>query len=115
MIDFACKRFQIEEVIKCGLGLTKADLKLLRYMLENGDEWFTTDELSKHLKLSLSTIQRSVKKLHERKVILRSQENLDNGGYIFLYKVKTKKSLRELMMDIVHNWVKTVDAELKKW
>ncbi|MEA3430904.1 MAG: helix-turn-helix domain-containing protein [Nanoarchaeota archaeon] len=115
MIDFACKRFQLTEVIKCGLGLTKADFKLVYYMLDHADEWLTTDDLSESLELSLSTVQRSVKKLYEKSVVLRSQENLDNGGYIFLYKIKPKPALRDLIMKIVHNWVKTVDTELKKW
>lgn len=115
MIDFACKTFSLNEVIKCGLGLTKADIKLMHHMLEESDEWFTTDELAKDLNLNLSTIQRSVKKLYEKQVLLRSQSNLSNGGYIFNYRIKAKPALRDLIMAVVHNWVKTVDNELKRW
>ncbi|MBT7902801.1 MarR family transcriptional regulator [Candidatus Woesearchaeota archaeon] len=115
MIDFACKQFKLEEVIKCGLGLSKADYKLLEFLLQQYDEWFTTDDLAKRMKLNLSTIQRSVKKLSEKQVIKRSQNNLDGGGYMYVYQIKDKDQIRELMMNIVTAWVKRVDDELKKW
>ena len=115
MIDFACKRFSLDEVIKCGLGLTKADFKLMKFYLDNMGEWFTTHGLADELKLNLTTIQRSVKRLYEKGVLLRSQENLDSGGYVFLYKIKLKPALKDLMMKIVNNWVKTVEGELNKW
>ncbi|MBW3004198.1 HTH domain-containing protein [Candidatus Woesearchaeota archaeon] len=114
MIDFACKRFQLRDVIKCALGLSKADLRLMQFLMES-DEWHTTDVLAKKLNLNLSTIQRGVKKLYEKKVLLRSQTNLDQGGYVFNYKIKPKPALRDLIMDIVNNWVKTLGTELNTW
>jgi len=114
MIDFACKTFKLDEVIKCGLGLSKADIKLMKFLLSDED-WVTTSDLSKKLSLNLTTIQRSVKKLYEKGVVLRSQENLDSGGYIFLYKIKPKAALKDLIMGIVKNWVRTVEKEFEKW
>ncbi|MCF7901701.1 MarR family transcriptional regulator [Candidatus Woesearchaeota archaeon] len=115
MIDFACKRFDINEIIKCSLGLTKADYKIMNHFLIKENEWTTTTHLAKELKLNLSTIQRCVKTLHEKEIIHRAQENLSGGGYTYIYKIKDKKELRTKIKTIVDHWVKTVDNALNKW
>ncbi len=115
MLDFACKRFSLDEVIRCGLALTKSECKLLRFMMGNSTDWYTTEELSKKLNLNLSTIQRSVKNLHAKNVIERSQNNLDSGGYVFLYKIRKKKELREMLIEIVRTWSQRVESELENW
>lgn len=115
MIDFACKQFKLDEVIKCGLGLAKADYKLLEYLMKHTTDWYTTEQLAKTMNLNLSTIQRSVKKLYERDILQRNQQNLDNGGYIFIYKIKDKSHIKKRLMEIVQNWVKKVDLELNHW
>ena len=115
MIDFACKRFNLDEIFKCGLGLTKADSKVMNFLVKNSIESFTTEEISEQLGLNLTTIQRAVKKLHEKEIIERKQENLSGGGYKFRYEIRSKKEIRTVMMNIVHNWVKTVEKELGGW
>lgn len=114
MIDFACKTFSIEEVIKCSLGLTKADYKLLNFFIKNPEKQFTTNELAELLELDLSTIQRSVKKLREKEVIARGQTNLDGGGYQFFYELCNKKKVVRIITNIIENWVSTVKEELGK-
>lgn len=115
MIDFACQEFDLDEVIKCSLGLTKADYKLMLHFLNSRDDWTTTTELSKKLRLTLSTIQRCVKSLHEKNILDRRQENLDGGGYTFIYKLKNKQELKSRVSDTIHSWVKKFDKELDKW
>ena len=41
MIDFACKRFEIDKIIKCGLNLSKADFKVMKELLTK-DDYVTT-------------------------------------------------------------------------
>ena len=115
MIDFACQQFDLNEIVKCSLGLTKADFRMLGYFLNEDENWFTTHELAKSLKLNLSTIQRCVKSLHEKDVLERAQENLNGGGYTFIYKIKNRTELRKKIKYIIHKWVKKVDVELEKW
>ncbi|WP_370574241.1 MarR family transcriptional regulator [Methanomethylovorans sp.] len=115
MIDFACKEFKIEDVIKCGLNLTKADLEVLRHFLQFGQDWLNTEHIAESLELNLSTVQRSVKKLYERNILIRSQNNMDGGGYFFVYRIRSKKEIRELIMQVVNSWVNRVDAELQAW
>jgi predicted transcriptional regulator len=84
MIDFACKQFVVDDIVKCSLGLAKADLRVLKH-LATVRERLSTDAISSDLRLDLSTVQRAVKKLHEQEVVIRFQENLSGGGYVFYY------------------------------
>lgn len=114
MIDFACKRFKLDEVIKCGLSLTKAEYRLFEYFVKHHSE-FTTEQLAENIELDLTTVQRAVKKLFEEDVLQRNQQNLEGGGYVYVYSVKPKPELRRILMKIINNWVKTVDAALQNW
>ena len=115
MIDFACKQFSIDEIIKCGLGLSKADFVIMNFLIQHNELNFTTTEVSIKLGLNLTTVQRSVKKLYEREVVVRTQQNLDNGGYVYFYRIKDKSQLRSLIKDIIDGWVVKFHNELKKW
>ncbi|MFZ2498292.1 MAG: MarR family transcriptional regulator [Methanosarcina sp.] len=115
MIDFACKEFRVEDVIKCALNLTKADLKVMKYFLNETEQWVDTDSLSKVLKLDISTIQRSVKKLHEKEILQRSQQNLDGGGYVFRYKIHSRAKIKNIIMTVVNSWADRLGQELEKW
>jgi len=115
MVNFACKQFEIEAIIKCGLGLTKADCKVIQFLLKNNAEWFTSETIAKKLNFNLTTIQRSLKRLTERDITIRSQNNLDHGGYIYLYQAKGKKEIRKTIMDIINSWTKKVEKELEEW
>jgi len=115
MIDFACKRFDINNIIKCGLGLTRAELKVMQYFLRHMDFEFTTDALSRKTKLDLTTIQKAVKKLTEKKIISRSQKNLDTGGYVFFYKCNSKQSIRDVLKKIIRNWSENVEMHIDSW
>lgn len=115
MIDFACKEFKTEDVIKCALNLTKADLKVMKYFLNEKEKWVDTDSLSKVLKLDISTIQRSVKKLYEKDILQRSQQNLDGGGYVFKYKINSRAKIKNIIMTVVNSWAERLGQELEKW
>lgn len=114
MIDFACKKFDIEEVVKCSLGLSKSEFRLLNFLIEN-DKQFTTDELSKKLNLDKSTIQRSVKKLHQKNLVSRGQINQSIGGYLFLYRIKEKEKIRKIVLDTIEAWVQTFRDKISNW
>lgn len=114
-MDFACKEFKVEDVIKCALNLTKADLNVMKYFLNEPEKWVDTDVLSKSLKLDISTVQRSVKKLHEKGIVQRSQQNLDGGGYVFIYKIHSKKQIKNVILEIVQSWADRLGQELEQW
>jgi len=114
-IDFACKGFEIEEVVKCSLSLTKSDYALLKFLIKHFSKDFSTEELSKELSFEKSTIQRAVKKLHGKNLLFRRQMNSSKGGYLFFYRIKDKKELRKRILDIVEGWYRLFRIELEKW
>lgn len=114
MIDFACRRFSLEEVIRCGLSLTKADFRILSLFMKEKKS-LTSGEIEKSLGLERSTVQRALKKLYEKQILMRSQLNLPSGGYNFYYSVKSKKEIKSLVSSIVGKWVKRVESELGDW
>ena len=114
MIDFACKKFDLEEVVKCSLGLSKSEFKLLKFLIENNEQ-FTTEQLSSKLKLDKSTIQRGVKKLHSKNLVVRGQINQSIGGYLFLYRIKDKNKIREIISNTVDSWVDVFHEKISKW
>ncbi|MBM3247066.1 MarR family transcriptional regulator [Candidatus Pacearchaeota archaeon] len=113
MIDFACKRFEIEEIIRCGFGLSKADYNILVTLMRRGSG-LTTKELAHELKLDLSTTQRSVKKLFEKDIISRSQFNLPSG-YLYKYSIKDKDAIKDKIMVIIRGWVSGVETSVRNW
>jgi len=114
MIDFACKRFEIDKIIKCGLNLSKADFKVMKELLTK-DDYVTTEELVEKLGFNISTVQRAVKKLTEKKLVIRSQENLSGGGYKFLYKVRERQEVRKILIALVRKWSDKVEETLVDW
>ncbi len=114
MIDFACKQFNIEEIIKCSLGLTKAEFDIFTFMLEHSVEHDAlTISQKKHL--DLSTVQRTLKKLVDKGVVGRRQLNLEQGGYVYVYTIKNKKAIREKIHLLLVDWSSKVEKELHSW
>lgn len=114
MIDFACKQFKLDEIIKCGLGLSKADYTIFTYLIEH-DEWFTTTSLAEKLNLDTSTVQRSIKKLHEKEVVQRIQNNRQSGGYVFVYKAQGKAKIRIILTNIINSWAEKTTQAIQNW
>lgn len=115
MTDFACKEFKVEDVIKCALNLTKSNLTVMKYFLSENENWVDTESLSKTFNLDIATIQRSVKKLHEKEIWQRSQQNLDGGGYIYRYKINSRAEVKNIVMNVVSSWAERVGQKLEKW
>ena len=114
MIDFACKKFDIEEVVKCSLGLSKSEFRLLKFLIRN-EKQFMTDELSEKLGLDKSTIQRGIKRLHQKGLVKRGQINQSRGGYVFHYIIKDKSKIRDIIINIIEGWSDGVKKEILNW
>ncbi len=117
MIDFACKQFNINDIIKCGLGLTKAEFKVMLFFLQPHDssKSFTTQDISTALNLNLTTVQKSVKKLTGISILSRRQKNLASGGYIYTYRANSRDNVRNIMKDRIHNWSLKVEKKIDEW
>lgn len=112
LIDFACKQFSLQEVIKCSLGLTPSEQAVLQKLIDS--DWERTDQIADALSLDLSTVQRAVKKLHERGVAARRQENHDQGGYAFVYSAD-RATVKKVVQQTITTWTSTVGKEIDAW
>ncbi len=115
MIDFACKKLDLNEVIMCSLNLTKREFQIVEYLIEHSNKEFTPLQIAKRFKIGLSTSQRAFKKMYEEKLLNRKQKNLEKGGYVFVYSIREKRILKQKILDIINNWVKNVEEGIKRW
>jgi predicted transcriptional regulator len=114
MIDFACKQFDLKQIIKCGLGLTKSDFVVMEYFLSHRREC-RTSSISENLNLNLTTVQKAVKKLFDKGVIIRHQKNLGGGGYVYTYECNSKFEIRRIVKSVIRKWSERVEEEIDKW
>ena len=115
MIDFACRQFNLDDIIKCGLGLTKTEFKIMQYFLKDTSKVCITGTIAKKMGLNLTTVQKAVKKLSEKKMIIRHQKNLDNGGYVYTYECNAKANIRKILKEIIRNWSDKVEKNIDRW
>ena len=115
MIDFACKKFDLKEVIRCSLNLTKTEFKIIEYLMKNPNKEFAAQEIAQIFKIGLSTSQKAINEINKKELLKRSQKNLRKGGYIFVYSIKRKQILKQKILEIIHNWTGKVEIEIQKW
>lgn len=114
-MEFACKNFDLDRIIRCGLSLTKADFRILEFLMKNPKKKIDTNLLSRELNLDLSTVQRALKKMYEQQLVKRSQINLPSGGYSFVYYVCDKKEVKGKVKRIIKEWTDKFDLEINRW
>ncbi|MFA6462195.1 MAG: helix-turn-helix domain-containing protein [Candidatus Woesearchaeota archaeon] len=113
-LNFICRIITLEQILHCSFSLNKTEILVLKHLLYSKEEE-TIEEIIKHVKKDRTTIQRSVKKLHEKDLIKRRQLNLEKGGYVFIYSSKPKQELKDKVKKIFHGFEDMVDAEIQKW
>jgi predicted transcriptional regulator len=114
MINFACKRFDLMEVIRCSFGIKKTEFEIVLYMLKSPDKGFTAKEISRFFKIGLSTAQKAISNLNKKGLIKRMQKNLDKGGYIFVYSIKEKSLLKQKIREAMSGLIREIENEVNK-
>mgnify|MGYP006286493537 CR=1 FL=1 len=115
MIDFGCRQFDMDELMKCGLGLTKAEFKVFKHFIEDASRECDARSVADELGLNLTTVQKAVKKLSLKGIVIRRQKNLEKGSYIFVYEASPKDRIREIIKEIVRNWSLNVEKKMDEW
>lgn len=110
-IDFACKSFDLNEIVRCSLSISRNDARLLSRM----DAPMSTHVAAELLDVDLTTAQRSLKRLSDEGLVRKRQVNLERGGYEYTYERIPMESLRELVLSRIHTWVGKVEDELAHW
>ncbi len=113
-MEFACKQIDLDEVVKCSLGLTRAEYRVFKkYMALKKQVTLAT--LSQKTGLDRTTVQKASLKLVERGLLSRSQHNRTRGGYEFLYSIVDRTEIRSKVRNIVRSWWEAVDNNLQYW
>lgn len=113
-INFACKVFPIEKILRCAFGLSQTETEILRYLV-NTQEEVEVETISREIGKDKTTVQRNVKTLAEKGVINRRQINLKQGGYVFVYSGKSKTFLKEKIYQSFDNFKETLAKEIQRW
>jgi predicted transcriptional regulator len=95
--------------------MSKSDYNLFEFFMKNVEDDFDTEELAKKTGFHITTVQRTVKKMHEKGLLSRKQKNLGGGGYIFVYQLQDKKRIRQIVISTVQLWTKRVEEEVNHW
>ncbi|MFT4250422.1 MAG: MarR family transcriptional regulator [Candidatus Woesearchaeota archaeon] len=112
-MDFACIDIDVKQVLKCTFGLTKAGCAVLASF--RGDEWLVSEEVASRCGYDLATVQRSLKHLSERGVLIRRQQNRPSGGYEFAYTLVSKKEFSSLVNKTLDSWLLEAKKEVSSW
>jgi predicted transcriptional regulator len=112
-MEFACRQIDVKDIIACSLGLKKSEYKVFELMLHSNH--VTLKELSKKLNLDRTTLQKVLKHFVNNDLVERYQENLDNGGYVFVYKIKDKNVLKKRIHLAIDKWHETARSAIEKW
>jgi predicted transcriptional regulator len=113
-LNFACRTITLEQILKCSFNLNKTEIKILKILLDDKEEK-SIDDLKKVVKKDRTTIQRALKRLHERSLIKRRQINLQKGGYTFVYSPNPKSDLKSKINEIFESFRNTVNKEISRW
>lgn len=113
-INFACKKIPIEQIIKCAFNINTTDYLILKLLLNSKTE-LNTQHIKKKIYKDRTTIQKSIKNLLNLKLITRRQLNLSSGGFEYIYQIKDKKEIKELIYKNFKSWEKIILKTLENW
>ncbi len=112
-ISFACKRFSLDQVLKCSFGLTRAEYAVLKALLRRGES--SADVLAKILGKDRTTVQRALASLVKKQVVKRRQYNLSRGGYQYYYRPERHDLLKERVEEQFRSFSRMVWREIEQW
>jgi predicted transcriptional regulator len=113
-LNFACKTFSMDEILKCSFNITSTELKILKIILKEDKEYYVKD-ISKKLNKDRSTIQRALNNLIKENLIKKQQKNITTGGYIYIYKQTPKQIIKKRMSNNLENFKTIVLSQIDKW
>ncbi len=112
-INFACKRFPIEQVLRCSFGLSGPEFRILKVLMAKGER--SVEEVAETLGKDRTTIQRSMKSLVAKGLVRRRQYNLDSGGYQYHYLPQEKERVKARIQEHFARFSRMVKEEIEGW
>ena len=113
MINFACKLIPFEDIIRCAFGITKTEYNIFEFLTKKQD--ITVEDMTEELKKDRTTIQKAVKSLVDKGIVIRRQRNIDMGGYQYIYSLKDKQELKKQIKEIIKSWIISAINKVENW
>ncbi|MCD6590040.1 MarR family transcriptional regulator [Candidatus Woesearchaeota archaeon] len=113
MISFACKPISLEDVFTCSFGISKQAYRLLMEIAKYKE--VTVKELARKTRKDRTTIQKLLRELLEKNLVVRRQVNLDKGGYRYYYSIRNKEELKRKIKMLIHEWTRSAELLIDKW
>lgn len=114
MITFACQDIEFSDLLRCSFELNKTEYNVMMFLLKT-EKAHTAANIGKMMRLDRTTVQKAIKCLTEKELVIRLQDNLKKGGYTFFYKIKDKESIKSRMAKLVNDWHDAVIKEINHW
>lgn len=114
MVEFACKRLELRELIKCCFSMNKTEYSIFSFLLDQS-EGLCTSVIAEMMGKDRTTIQKSIKVMFQKNIVTKHQINLKKGGYIFVYAIREKDELKKRMHGITNEWFNSVTKSIDSW
>ncbi len=112
-ITFACKKILKGDLIRCSFQINKTSYNTLMVLTGEKNK-LRVEDITKKIGLERSGVQKAVKELLKKGLIKRSQRNLLNGGYVYVYSAIDKKEIKKRVRDLLYEWYKSADMEIER-
>jgi predicted transcriptional regulator len=112
-LNFGCKRFPIDQVLRCSFGLTAPEFAILKTLLSKGE--LSVEEVATLLGKDRTTIQRAMKSIVAKGLVKRRQYNLDTGGYQYHYLPEDKEQIKQRIQSHFQKFTEMVRDEIEHW
>lgn len=109
MIDFACKRITKEDVLRCSFNLNKTEYTVLLFLLKKSG---SIKQISQETNLDRTTIQKALKQLLEKQIIIRKRDT--GKGASYFYCLKNKPEFKKEIHSRLNLWYNSVKKEIAR-
>ncbi len=103
-IQFACKTFSTDQILKCSFNLSTTDLIILKLLLSKKEKFYSTKEITDKIARDRTTVQRSLSTLVEKNLVIRRQKNAPKGGYSYFYAAMDKNEIKVRIKDTIDSF-----------
>jgi predicted transcriptional regulator len=111
-LSFMCRMVTVEQLLKCSLGLSRSEIRLLKALpLKELD----ARSIATLMRKDRTSVQRALSKLHRKGLVHRRQVNKGEGGYFFLYKPVPKQVMKERIYANFKGFTKAVEDAIERW
>ncbi len=97
------------DLLCCAFGLRTSEFDVY-FQLISGPK--SVEQIAERLKKDRSNIQRVLKKLHSKGLVMRNTRKIQRGGYYFEYSAEDTEVIRSQILDQLEEWYTTTKSFL---